>query len=103
MSRYKLVAFTNPADGRDAEFNHWYDHQHIPDVLAIPGITSTERMVCVHDGPHRYMTIYDVDVTDVHSVMNEITARAGGERMQLSDALDMTSTAAAFWEPVAKG
>lgn len=38
MARYKLVAFSNAAGGQDAEFNAWYDGQHMPDVLAIPGV-----------------------------------------------------------------
>ena len=36
MSRYLFVVMTNSGEGKDAEFNRWYDNQHIPDVLRVP-------------------------------------------------------------------
>jgi hypothetical protein len=32
------VALTSPVDGREQEFNEFYDNQHIPDVLALTGV-----------------------------------------------------------------
>ena len=31
--RYIFLALTNPADGREDEFNAWYDEHHIPEVV----------------------------------------------------------------------
>ncbi|GAA0333099.1 hypothetical protein GCM10009087_49140 [Sphingomonas oligophenolica] len=101
MKRYKLVALTNAADGRDEEFGQWYDRQHIPDVLAVPGAVSAERFVIAGEGPHRYMTIYEIETDDLEAFKAELMSRAGTDRMVLTDAMDGTTTAAAFWEPLA--
>ena len=38
-----FLVFSNPVEGRDGEFNEWYDTVHVPEVLAIPGILSAQR------------------------------------------------------------
>ena len=41
--RFIQIVFSNPAEGKDDEFNDWYDNVHIPDLLAIPGMLSAQR------------------------------------------------------------
>ncbi len=43
MGTYKLLVLTNAVEGRDDEFNQWYDHQHIPDALDVPGYVAAQR------------------------------------------------------------
>lgn len=101
MKKYKLVAFTNAVEGKDAEFNTWYDDQHVRDVCAIPGILSADRMVCVGEGPHRYLTIYEIETDDIDGVMTELGKRAGTDAMPITDALDQPTASAAVWQPMA--
>jgi hypothetical protein len=57
MATYKVHVFINPLEGRDAEFNEWYDAEHVPDVLALPGFVRAERFA-VHplgDESMRYL------------------------------------------------
>lgn len=97
MARYRLVAFSNAADGRDDDYNRWYGRQHMPDVLAIPGMISAERYTCVGEGPHRYMAIYEIETDDLESLIAEFQKRAGTELMPISDALDRATAHLAFW------
>jgi hypothetical protein len=39
-----LVVLTNPAAGQEDAFADWYDHVHIPRVLALPGFRSARRL-----------------------------------------------------------
>ncbi|WP_281690048.1 DUF4286 family protein [Pseudonocardia thermophila] len=61
-----LLVRTNPAPGREGEFNQWYDNEHVPDILKLPGFTRASRYV-VHstsDGQppeFKYLTIYEID------------------------------------------
>ena len=43
MAKHHLLAFPNPVAGREDEFNRWYDGQHLPDMLAVPGFVSGQR------------------------------------------------------------
>jgi hypothetical protein len=40
MGKYTFVVMTNPTAGKEDEFNEWYNKQHIPDVLNVPGLVS---------------------------------------------------------------
>ena len=46
--------------GREAEFNHWYDTEHVPDaVRLLPGCLAAARYkVVLGDGSHQYMAMY---------------------------------------------
>lgn len=102
MKRYKLMALTNAREGRDDEFGRWYDDQHIPDVLSVPGMISAERFILVGEGKHRYMTLYDIETDDVGAVMAEIGSRQGTDAMPITDAIDGETASAAVWTPVSQ-
>jgi hypothetical protein len=56
-----FVAFADPAPGRDAEFNEWYDTVHGPDALANGSFTAMHRFRAVGDG-HRaapYLALWE--------------------------------------------
>lgn len=103
MARYKLIAFSNPVDGREDDFNQWYENQHLPDVVAVPGFVSGERFACVGEGPHKYMAIYEIETDDLPAVLAEFGKRPGTELMPVSDALDFGTAQVGFWQSVAAG
>jgi antibiotic biosynthesis monooxygenase (ABM) superfamily enzyme len=59
-----LVAMMNPPADEDA-FNAWYDEEHVPLRLGVPGFISARRYRAVNsDGP-RYLALYDLASVDV--------------------------------------
>ena len=65
ISQYRLIVFTAPVDGREDDYNAWYNDQHLQDVVAIPGVRSAQRfklrtLRAGHFG-HRYLAIYEID------------------------------------------
>jgi hypothetical protein len=43
----------------EEEFNAWYDTEHLPERLAVPGFETASRYVCVSGHP-RYLAMYDL-------------------------------------------
>ncbi len=43
MQTFDLIVLSNPVAGHEAEYNTWYNTQHISEVLKIPGFESAQR------------------------------------------------------------
>lgn len=54
-----LLVMMQPAPALEGAFNAWYDTEHIPERLAVPGIETARRYVCL-DGWPRYLALYDL-------------------------------------------
>ena len=55
-----LLAQMQPPPDLVAEFNDWYDTEHMPERVGIPGFLSSRRLVCAAGWP-AYAAIYDLD------------------------------------------
>jgi hypothetical protein len=100
MATYKVHVFINPLEGRDAEFNEWYDAEHVPDVLALPGFVRAERFA-VHplgDESMRYLTVYEVDADNPDEVLERI--RAGRPTFRHSDSVDFSTAIIVATSPI---
>ena len=93
MSRYNLVVLSNPVEGREDEYNDWYDNQHLDDVLKVPGIIAAQRFRTTEaqrvpdPAKWAYMCIYEIETDNLEDVIAEMTARVGTERMPMSSAM----------------
>jgi hypothetical protein len=62
MNRGLLLTLTEPPPGMEEEFNAWYDEEHLPERLAIPGFRSARRWVAdVPPGNGKYLATYELD------------------------------------------
>jgi hypothetical protein len=59
-----LVNAMNVEPGYEAEFNEWYDNEHIPALSAVPGVMSARRFRDPK-GTHRYLALYHLATADV--------------------------------------
>ena len=78
-----LVALTNAVEGREDEYNEWYNNTHLVDVMKIPGIVGAKRY-CIAGGQHvaggtpwKYLATYDLECDDLNSVAQELEKRRG--------------------------
>ncbi len=61
-----LLTLTEPPAGMEEEFNAWYDEEHLPERLSIPGFRSARRWVAgVRPGEGKYLATYELDSADV--------------------------------------
>ena len=61
MKRGLLLTLTEPPPAMEEEFNAWYDEEHLPERLAIPGFRSARRWV----SGRTYLATYELDSADV--------------------------------------
>ena len=52
----------DPSD--EAEFNRWYDREHLEERVAIPGFLEARRYVA-HDGQPKYLSLYSTETFEV--------------------------------------
>jgi hypothetical protein len=52
----------DPSD--EAEFNRWYDREHLEERVAIPGFLEARRYVA-HNGKPRYLSLYSTETFEV--------------------------------------
>ena len=95
-----MVVTSGAKDGRDAEYNEWYDNIHIHDVCAVPGITRGQRWdampeASVNPPPAAYLAIYEIDADDPRSATNELMRRSQAGEIVHSDAIDLST--ASIW------
>ncbi|HUF92075.1 MAG TPA: hypothetical protein VMR23_06840 [Candidatus Limnocylindria bacterium] len=78
-TRYLFSAAMDVEPGKDAIFNEVYDREHVPNLLAVPGVISVarvkkreltlvlggERKTIVIEGEPTYNAFYEVESPDV--------------------------------------
>jgi hypothetical protein len=100
MQHYKLIAMTNAAAGRDAEYNDWYNNVHLRDALAVDGVVGAQRFQVLDGERWNYFTLYDLECNDPAAVLAELSRRAGTDVMFISDSLDRESVFALVGKPI---
>src|SRR3546814_12907990 len=83
MAKHILLALTNPVEGRDAEYNDWYNNVAYPTYKSLPGLVPLGRFKAV-DVPHmfpfemdnqfQYLSMYYFEADDAVAFMERITA-----------------------------
>src|SRR3954464_8501762 len=59
-----LLVMMQPPPAFEDEFNAWYDTEHIPERVAVPGFETGIRYVCLSGAP-RFLAIYDTRTPQV--------------------------------------
>lgn len=102
MPKYKLVVLSRPVEGREGEYNEWYQNKHLGEVVAIDGIKLAQRFRLARplsEGEtHPYLAIYEIETDNLDSVLAEFNSRPGAGQMFISDSLDMNPLYAAVYE-----
>jgi hypothetical protein len=104
VAKYCLLALTNAVPGGDDDLNRWYDAQHVPDVLAVPGFASAQRfkVLAGFEGQlqWRYLTLYELDTETPAALMQDLGQRFGTPAMPVSPALHVESAGAVVLEAI---
>ena len=105
MPKYVFVVLTNPTEGRDSEFNRWYDERHLGEVLSLGPFRAVERFRIVETSPeqaspYRYLALYEVDAPSPEAARQALRDGVSDGSVQMSPALDRDAMAAWFFEPI---
>lgn len=95
MGKFLMVVTSAAKEGRDDEYNAWYDSTHLADICSIPGVVSGRRYDAIpatpNPQPAPYLAIYEIETDDPASVLGEMMRRSESGQFTLSDALDAAS------------
>jgi hypothetical protein len=47
MRTFELIVLSDATPGHDADYNKWYDTEHVHDVLIVPGFETAQRFVLI--------------------------------------------------------
>lgn len=90
MTQHLVLVLTEPTEGQEDEFNNYYEHTHLDEVIETTGWQTAQRFQLVDEAgepcPLPYLAAYTVDVEDsddVLKVLNETRAQR-----EQSDALN---------------
>ncbi|MBU9141653.1 DUF4286 family protein [Burkholderia multivorans] len=61
----QLCVWTDIDPVHEADFNAWYDREHMQERVAIPGFTHARRFRATDRGPRKYLALYVTDTLDV--------------------------------------
>ena len=106
MAKHILLALTNPMEGRDAEYNDWYNSVAYPTYKSLPGLVPLGRFKAV-DVPHmfpfemdnqfQYLSMYYFEADDAVAFMERIKATfADRPEYVFSEDIDQSK----FFEPI---
>lgn len=104
MEKHLLVSLSNPVEGRDADYNDWFDNHHLPELLDIPGFVAAQRFTLSETQraappyPFRYMAIYEIETDDLAKTIGEIGARQ--KDMTKTDTSDLSRRALLVVRPL---
>ena len=95
MAVYHYVVLTSAKAGRLEDFEHWYDTQHLQDVVKVPEIKSAKRYRLtgsltdkLEPAPWSSLAIYVMETDDPVAVAQKLSAMAGTSAMTMTDSLD---------------
>jgi hypothetical protein len=102
MPRYKMVVNSYPVEGREAEYNDWYQNIHLGELVALEGFVSARRFrmarKLVEGEAAPYMAIYEIDTDDIDAVLQGLVSEAQNSKINMSNAIDTSRTTAVVYE-----
>lgn len=104
MARYVWMVAAAAKPGREAEFNAFYDRQHVPDVLKSPGFVSCRRLRALEEPPlaGRYVALYDIESDDPQGSIRQLYSLLGTDAMPPNPATDRSQTRVTLYEVISE-
>ena len=60
-----FYVYTEPGSVDEAEFHDWYDHEHGPARLTVPGFRGARRYRALDDQKPTWLALYDLDSPEI--------------------------------------
>lgn len=104
MPTYHYAVLTRAHPGKAEEFRDWYDRQHVPDCLRIPGVTAATRYNILYEvgpsadgskelpAPADSLSLYEFQTDDPMALARQLSALAGSAEMPMTDTIDPSGT-----------
>jgi len=107
MAKHIFLALTNPVEGKEPEFNEWYNTHHVPDVINVPGFVSGQRFKLSDSQfggeaskAYKSLAVYEIETDDIAATIKELRARGGTADITPTDAIDGKRVATYMFTPI---
>lgn len=106
MNKYIMAVYSNAVEGRDDDYNQWYNDIHLGEVLQVPGFVAAQRFAVAADPvrgeapAHKYLAIYELETDDPQASLDALGEAVAGGNMNISDAISMNDAAACLYGPI---
>jgi len=105
MQKYTFVVFSEATAGEEVEYHRWYNEQHLPDVIKVPGFLAAQRFKLFNASGNpsnaaTFLALYEVETDDLEKCLAEMRRRAGTPQMILSDAIDLSRTTGTMYAEI---
>jgi hypothetical protein len=104
MPKFKLVALSTPVAGKEDEFHAWYQNEHLPQIIALPGGQGAQRYKLVAKlmgaDPNQYLAIYDIECDDPMAFLGALGQASAEGKLTQTDANDMGTVYTALFEEI---
>ncbi len=91
MAKHLVLVLTEPTEGKDNEFNDYYEYTHLDEVIETTGWQTAQRFQLADEAgeacPLPYLAAYTVDTEDSSEVLKVLNETR--PQRQQSDALNM--------------
>jgi|GEM_PF-1565073 hypothetical protein len=74
-SSWLYVVHTDIPEEVVADYNAWYDEEHLPRLVGVPGVERARRFVADGQQSPRYLTAYDLSIKDAFESPEGLRAR----------------------------
>lgn len=64
MKQGLLLMMTDIDPAHEADFNRWYEEEHLDERMRIPGFINARRFTALEGGP-KYLALYDLESPEV--------------------------------------
>ena len=86
-----FLVFSSAIEGREDEYNNWYETIHMAEVLALPGFVSAQRYQVADDGTGGAKTVAVYELVGDPQAALAALAEAVASTMNMSDSMDPAS------------
>ena len=91
MTKHIILVLTEPTEGKEDEFNDYYENTHLDEVIETAGWQTAQRFKLVDEAgescPLPYLAAYSVDAEDSAEILK--TLNETRPQREQSDALNM--------------
>jgi hypothetical protein len=98
-----LLVFSNPLEGKEAEYKEWYTNVHLHEVVAVKGFKSAQLFKLTKEQmnpeqSHQYMAMYELANDDVGGTIQRLGAAI--TTMRLDPVMDVASVRMSIFQSV---
>lgn len=102
MAKFILVGTSSAKAGQEAEYYKWYENDHVPAILSIPGVKSARRFQATplspQPNPGQLLGIFEIEADNPQMILAELQRRVTAGEMSQTDTLDKSSVQLCIWE-----